>query len=73
MRLVTSPLGGTYTLDYARAGNTTDHPGSVWAMSELTVEDGYAADGPAQARAFDYDGLRHDFAHRTSLGFRGGR
>ena len=27
LRQVTNPLGGSYTLDYTRAGNTTDHPG----------------------------------------------
>ena len=69
LKSVTTPLGGTYTLDYARAGNTTDHPGSVWTMSKLTLDDGYAADGPAQTSAFDYAGLRYDFVHRTSLGF----
>ncbi len=69
LKSVTTALGGSYTLDYARAGNTTDHPGSVWTMSRLTLEDGYAADGPAQRRAFAYDGLRYDFAHRASLGF----
>ena len=48
LKSVTGPLGGAYTLDYTRAGNTTEHPGSVWTMSELTLDDGYAADGPAQ-------------------------
>ena len=48
LKTVTTPLGGSFALDYARAGNTTDHPGSVWTMTKLTVDDGYAADGPAQ-------------------------
>ncbi len=38
-------------------------------MTKLTVDDGYAADGPAQTSTFDYTGLRYDFVHRTSLGF----
>ena len=69
LKTVTTPLGGSFTLDYTRAGNTTDHPGSVWTMTRLTVDDGYAADGPAKTSTFAYDRLRYDFVHRASLGF----
>ena len=69
LKRVTNPLGGSFDLDYTRAGNTTDHPGSLWTMTRLTIDDGYAADGPAMTTTYTYDRLRYDFLHRTSLGF----
>ena len=41
LRKVTRPLGAHFTLDYKRYGNTFDHPGDVWALSSLEVNDGF--------------------------------
>jgi RHS repeat-associated protein len=40
LRSVGLPLGGTYTLDYARKGNTTDMPQSRQVLSRLEIDDG---------------------------------
>ncbi len=81
LRSVENPFHGTIELDYEREGNTVEHPGSVWVMSSVTVDDG--RDGEVEVdgdvvdtdgtdvlrRTFDYDGLRYDRVHRQSLGF----
>ncbi len=55
---------------YERYGNTVDHPDSVWALSQVDVDDGRPGDGADVARStFDYTGLRYDRLHRESLGF----
>lgn len=70
LKSVDNPLGGSFALDYTRRGNTVDHPGSVWAMSKVTVDDGRSGDGPDQATStFSYGDLGYDFVNRTSLGF----
>ncbi|WP_154402237.1 SpvB/TcaC N-terminal domain-containing protein [Ornithinimicrobium cavernae] len=69
---VVNPLGGTMTLDYARDGNTIAHPGSVFTMTSVTLDDGRdsAGDGvDVLAWTYDYEGLDYDRAHRQSLGF----
>ncbi|RLE20154.1 MAG: hypothetical protein DRJ50_11185, partial [Actinobacteria bacterium] len=67
---VANPLGGSFTIDYSREGNTTDHPGSVWVMDTVVVDDGRSGDGyDVTTREFSYDGLNYDRAHRASLGF----
>jgi RHS repeat-associated protein len=70
LRSVSNPLGGSFTLDYERDGNTTDHPGSVWFMDEVVVDDGRSGDGvDVTTRTFAYDGLDYDRVHRASLGY----
>ncbi|AXH95673.1 SpvB/TcaC N-terminal domain-containing protein [Ornithinimicrobium avium] len=77
LHTVDNPLGGTVELDYERKGNTVEHPGSVWVMSSVRVDDGHpgVVDGvdtdgaDVLQRTFDYDGLRFDRVHRQSLGF----
>jgi len=73
LKTITTPLGGVYTLDYGRAGNTTAHPGPVWVMSSVTVDDAHAGDGPMAGRTtttdYSYSGLRYDFIARQSIGF----
>jgi RHS repeat-associated protein len=67
---VVNPLGGSFIIDYSREGNTTDHPGSVWVMDTVVVDDGRSGDGyDVTTREFSYDGLNYDRAHRASLGF----
>jgi len=70
LKSVRNPLGGSFTLDYARAGNTVRHPASTWVMSKVTVDDGRPGDGPTElTTTHQYNGLRHDFVNRTGLGF----
>jgi RHS repeat-associated protein len=69
LRVVTNPLGGTFTLDYARSAATCDHPGGKWVMNSLTADDGVAGDGPPQHHRFGYAGGRYDRYEREFLGF----
>jgi RHS repeat-associated protein len=71
---VTNPLGGSFTLDYTRDGNTTDHPNSIWTLTEVVIDDGRddggASDGDDITKlTFAYDGLEYDRTHRASLGY----
>lgn len=67
---VQNPLGGTISLTYQRAGNTVDHPDSVWTMASVQVDDGRPGDGVDVRRTtYTYEGLKSDRLHRTSLGF----
>ena len=74
---VTNPLGGTFSVDYSREGNTVAHPDSVMVMSRLDVKDGRSVPGEAAgvsttghyAKSLDYASPRYDRTHRASLGF----
>ncbi|MHA6525880.1 SpvB/TcaC N-terminal domain-containing protein [Tessaracoccus sp. G1721] len=74
---VTNPLGGSFSVDYRRMGNTTEHPDSVMVMSRVDIKDGRSTsqeiDGASTtghyASSFTYEGLAYDRAHRASLGF----
>lgn len=70
LKTVRNPLGGSYTLDYQRYGNTVDHPDSLWALKQVDVNDGRPGDGVDVTRnAYTYSGLKYDKLHRESLGF----
>jgi YD repeat-containing protein len=79
LKSITRPLGATITLDYTRAGNTTDLPQNHWVMSSRTIDDGVAtaaADvgvvaGAAhtQLSTFAYQNGKWDRAERTFFGF----
>ncbi|MCU0508491.1 MAG: hypothetical protein MUC34_08820 [Anaerolineae bacterium] len=67
---VSNPLGGTYTMTYARDGNTTDYPDSVWSMVSVEVNDGRPGDGVDVRRTtYAYEGLKYDRLHRSGLGY----
>ena len=68
LKTVTNPLGGSFTVDYERKGNTTDHPDSIWVMNRVDIDDGRSSTGD-YASTFAYDGLKYDRSHRASLGF----
>ena len=70
LKKVTNPLGGTFTLDYQMAGNTTVHPDSSWVLSEVIVDDGRPGNGADTQRSrISYTGPRYDFVNREDLGF----
>jgi RHS repeat-associated protein len=78
LKTVTNPLGGSFTVDYERAGNTVDHPDSIWVMSRVDISDGRSIDGATPdgtnttghyASTIDYAGLDYSRTHRASLGF----
>jgi len=54
LKKVTRPLGAHFTLDYKRYGNTFDHPGDVWALSSVELNDGFE---PLTPDGEDYDGV----------------
>lgn len=70
IKKVSTPLGGNFSLAYRREGNTSDHPGSVWTLSRVDVDDGRPGDGvDILATRYEYSGLKYDRLHRESLGF----
>lgn len=70
LRGVTTPLGATITIEYARAGNTYDLPRSRWVMSRVTTEGGDRRNGATRfATAFDYKDGYYDRRERDFLGF----
>lgn len=70
LKTVRNPLGGMYSLDYQRYGNTIDHPDSVWALKQVDVNDGRPGDGVDVSRTtYTFSGLKYDRLHRESLGF----
>jgi hypothetical protein len=42
---ITTPLGATFTMDYARSGNTPTNPHPSWVLSTLLRDDGVRGDG----------------------------
>ncbi len=70
LRGVTSSLGATTTIDYARTGNTYDLPQSRWVMSRVTTEGGERRNGATRfATAFDYKDGYYDRREREFFGF----
>ena len=71
LKTVHRPLGATFSLEYGREGNTTDHPDSMWVLTQVTVHDGHAGDGAdTQVTRYSYEGAKFDFAEREDFGFR---
>ncbi|MDR0799441.1 MAG: type IV secretion protein Rhs, partial [Dysgonamonadaceae bacterium] len=69
LKTVTNPLGGVFTIDYARSQATYDHPGGKWVMSSLVINDGINDDGPNPATTFEYADGKHERHEREFLGF----
>jgi RHS repeat-associated protein len=70
LKSVHNPIGGSFTLDYTREGNTIEHPSSTWVMSKVTVNDGRPGDGPTElTTTHAYGEQDYDFVNRTDLGF----
>lgn len=70
LKQVKNPVGGTIDLSYERDGNTVDHPGSIWVLDRVEINDGRPGDGAdISATTYAYAGLRYDRVHRQSLGY----
>ncbi|HET9495728.1 MAG TPA: SpvB/TcaC N-terminal domain-containing protein [Chloroflexia bacterium] len=85
LKTVRRPLGGRIDLEYERAGNTTDDPGSHWVLSRVATYDGHPGDGDVvlppppgsqspitvtQVTTIGYEGGKFDRAEREFYGFR---
>ena len=55
LKTVANPLGGSFTVDYERKGNTVEHPDSIWVMKRVDIDDGRSSTGD-YASTFAYDG-----------------
>jgi RHS repeat-associated protein len=70
LKTVANPLGGSFTLDYTRAGNTEAQPDSQWVMSSVDVNDGRPGDGPDhQLTTYQYANNKYDPLERDVLGY----
>ncbi len=75
LKTVKRPLNGEFYLDYKPVGNTVDMPQAVWALSKVTLYDGFDGteeydDGADHMQtSFDYDNGKHDRYERAFYGF----
>lgn len=70
LKTVHRPLGGRIDLDYDRAGNTTDHPASLYVLSRVVVDDGQAFGGDdRQVTTYRFEGGRESYSEREDYGF----
>ncbi|GAA1797698.1 toxin TcdB middle/N-terminal domain-containing protein [Agromyces neolithicus] len=67
---VHNPIGGTIEIGYDREGNERDHPGSVFTMAEVRLDDGRTdTDANDLAFEYEYDDPKFDRLFRQPLGF----
>ncbi len=73
LKKVNLPLGGSWTVDYARNGNTYDLPQNKWVMANLTTNDAFFNDDDfkpgSTATAVIYEEPKYDRREREFLGF----
>jgi len=70
LKRVVRPLGATIELEYARDGNTVQHPGSRWVLSRVEVFDGFAGDGAdSQLTTYRYEGGFQNRLEREFYGY----
>lgn len=70
LKEVKRPMGGSFTLDYEREGNSYDMPNSVWTLSEVDMYDGFPGDGADHIKtAFVYEDGFYDRREREFYGF----
>ena len=71
LQTVHRPMGGSFTLDYQRQGNTYGMPNSVYTLASVKVFDGFTGDGPDTLLAtFDYQDGYFDRDEREFYGFK---
>ncbi|MEJ7768133.1 MAG: SpvB/TcaC N-terminal domain-containing protein, partial [Chitinophagaceae bacterium] len=70
IKKVIRPLGGSFTLNYNRMGNTYDMPNTVWALTTVDMFDGVPGDGPDRTNnTFQYQAGHYDRNEREFYGF----
>ncbi len=73
LKSVKNALGGNWTVDYTREGNTFDMPQSQWVLSTIATHDGFTADegfGTNETlTTVTYSGPKQDRRERDFIGF----
>ncbi len=70
LKSVDRPMGGSFTIDYERKGNTTAAPASTWAMSKVTVHDNTPApSADTQVTTYSYSGNFYNREERQGYGY----
>jgi RHS repeat-associated protein len=74
LKAIHLPQGGTWELDYGRAGNTVALPQCRWVLSQLTRDDGLGAAAPDRGEhryqeTFGYEDGYYDRKERLFYGF----
>ncbi|MCB0376648.1 MAG: hypothetical protein KDD04_12070, partial [Sinomicrobium sp.] len=68
---VKRPLGGEFTLDYARVGNTYALQSSKWVLASVEIRDGVPGDGAdTMKNSFEYEDGYYDRHEREFYGFK---
>lgn len=71
LKEVKRPMGASFSMDYARIGNTYDQPGDVWALTKVELKDGFNGDGPeTMVSTFEYENGKYDRHERDFYGFK---
>lgn len=71
LKEVKRPMGASFTMDYARIGNTYDQPSDVWALTKVGLKDGFTGDGPdTMISTFEYENGYYDRHERDFYGFK---
>lgn len=72
LKKVITPLGGSWTVDYERVGNTYAMPQSKWVLSEIKTHDGFTGDNDAAdgtLTTLSYENGHYDRRDREFYGF----
>jgi RHS repeat-associated protein len=73
LKKVNTALGGSWTVEYSRAGNTYDLPQNKWTVTLISTHDGFTGDTSlrpdATATSITYANPKHDRREREFLGF----
>ncbi|TYC18042.1 hypothetical protein ES677_01300 [Bizionia gelidisalsuginis] len=73
LKTVNTPLGGSWTINYNREGNTYNMPHNKWVLKEIATDDNFIADSnfaPNISKAgISYENPKYDRRDREFLGF----
>ncbi len=73
LKKVTTPLSGSWTIDYERNGNTYDLPQSKWVLSSIKTFDNFTADNAYRPdttqKTVAYENPKYDRRERDFLGY----
>src|SRR5690606_31909765 len=73
LKKVTTPLGGSWAIDYRRTRNTYDLPQSKWVLSSIATNDGFIQDNDYRPdttlTTVSYENPKYDRRERDFFGF----